>query len=124
MKNNLEIWKFGTNKIESDFLFNLVKQGIKTATSYLFDETFVEPSRYSILTNWDETEKINLETTKFYVVLFNEVDKEHAWKEGEGTRTLEEWRTIHKEFFSKRLALQGKEFDENLKIVCEEFMRI
>lgn len=124
MKNNLETWKFGTNKIESDFLFNLVKQGIKTATSYLFDETFVAPSRYSILTNWDETEKINLETTKFYVVLFKEVDKEHAWKEGEGTRTLEEWRTIHKEFFSKRLALQGKEFDENLKIVCEEFVRI
>ena len=99
MKNNLEIWKLGVNKSEADYLFNLVKQGVKTATSYLYDETFVEPARYSNLTNWDETEKITLKTTKFYVVTFNEIAKEHALKEGEGSRTLEEWRTIHKEFF-------------------------
>ena len=80
MKNKLEIWKFGTNKTESNYLFNLVKQGIKTATSYLCDETVAEPSKYSILTNWDETEEIRLETICFCTVPFNEVTKEHAWK--------------------------------------------
>ena len=121
MKNKLEIWKFGTNKTESNYLFNLVKQGIKTATSYLCDETFAEPSKYSILTSWDETEEIRLETICFCTVPFNEVTKEHAWKEGEGARTLEEWKLVHKEFFAKRLELQGKEFSEDIKIVCEEF---
>ncbi len=121
MKNKLEVWKLGTNKTESNYLFNLVKQGIKTATSYLYDETFVETSKYSILTNWDETEEIRLETISFYTVPFNDVTKEHAWKEGEGSRTLEEWKLVHKEFFAKRLALQGKEFNEDIKIVCEEF---
>ena len=121
MKNKLEIWKFGTNKTESDYLFNLVKQGIKTATSYLYDETFDKLSKYSILTNWDETEKIRLETISFCIVPFNGVTKEHVWKEGEGARTLEEWKLVHKEFFAKRLALQGKEFNEYIKVVCEEF---
>lgn len=112
MKNKLEVWKLGANKTESDYLFNLVKQGIKTATSYLYDETFVEPSKYSILTNWDETEEIGLETISFCIVPFNVVTKEHALKEGEGALTLNEWKLVHKEFFTKRLALQGKEFDE------------
>lgn len=121
MKNKLEVWKLGANKTESDYLFNLVKQGIKTATSYLYDETFVEPSKYSILTNWDETEEIGLETISFCIVPFNDVTKEHALKEGEGAITLNEWKLVHKEFFTKRLALQGKEFSEDIKIVCEEF---
>ncbi len=121
MKNKLEVWKLGSNKTESTYLFNLVKQGIKTSTSYLYDETFDKPSQYSILTNWDETEEIRLETISFCTVPFNDVTKEHAWKEGEGARTLEEWKHIHKDFFAKRLALQGKEFNEDIKIVCEEF---
>lgn len=124
MKNKLKIWKFGTNKTESDYLFNLVKQGIKTATSYLYDETFDNPFKYSILTNWEEMEEIRLETISFCIVPFNDVAKEHAWKEGEGSRTLEEWKLEHKEFFAKRLALQGKEFNEDIKIVCEEFKRV
>ena len=121
MKNKLEVWKLGANKTESNYLFNLVKIGIKTATSYLHDETFVEPSQYSILTNWDETEEVRLETISFCIVPFNGVTKEHAWKEGEGARTLEDWKLVHKDFFVKRLTLQGKEFNEDIKIVCEEF---
>ena len=45
MKNQLEVWKLGVNKTESNYLFNLVKQGIKTATSYLHDETFDKSSK-------------------------------------------------------------------------------
>ena len=53
MKNNFEIWKLSDNKEESDYLFNLVKNGIKTATSYLYDDTFKEPCKYSYLSNWE-----------------------------------------------------------------------
>jgi len=34
---------------------------------------------------------------------------------------LEDWKLVQKDFFAKRLALQGKEFNEDIKIVCEEF---
>lgn len=122
MKKDIEVWKLGENKAESDYLFELVKQGKKTATSYLYDDTFSVPCPYSILSNWDGTEELLIQTTKFYVVPFNEVTAMHAAKEGEGVGTLADWRTVHKAFFSKRLALQGKTFKEEQKIVCEEFI--
>ena len=122
MKNNIEVWKFGTDKTESDYLFNLVKQGIKTATSYLYtDENYVTPNKFSILCNWDGNEEIKLETINFYIVPFKDVTELHAYKEGEGDRTLNFWRKIHKDFFVKRLMLQGRTFSEDVLVVCEEF---
>lgn len=124
MKRDLEVWKLGVNKDESDYLFELVQQGIKTATSYLYDDTFTPPVQYSILSNWDETEELLIKTTKYYIVSFKEVTEIHARKEGEGSRTLENWRAVHKAFFMQRLALHGKAFSEDIKIVCEEFIRV
>lgn len=124
MKRDLEVWKLGANKDESDYLFELVKQGIKTATSYLYDDTFIPPAQYSILSNWDETEELLIKTTKYYIVPFKEVTETQARKEGEGARTLEDWRAVHKAFFMHRLALHGKPFSEDIKIVCEEFLRV
>lgn len=124
MKNNIEVWKFGTDKMESDYLFNLVKQGLKTATSYLYDENFVSPNKFSILCDWDGNEKIKLETINFHIVPFKDVTEHHACKEGEGDRTLECWRKIHKNFFTKRLMLQGRTFSEDILVVCEEFKKL
>lgn len=122
IKRKAEVWKFGANKSESDYCFELVKNGIKTATSYLYDEkTFTPPSECSILTNWDGTEELQIITQKYYISAFKDVPERQAIREGEGTCTLEDWRTIHKEFFAKELALQGKKFDDNVLIVCEEF---
>lgn len=124
MKRDLEVWKLGDNKDESDYLFDLVKQGKKTATSYLYDDTFIPPVQFSILSNWDETEELLIKTTKYYIVPFKEVTEVHARKEGEGSGTLEYWRAVHKTFFMKRLAIQGKPFSEDVNIVCEEFIRV
>lgn len=121
MKNNIEVWKFGTDKTESDYLFSLVKQGLKTATSYLYDENFVTPNKFSILCDWDGNEEIKLETINFHIVPFKDVTELHAYKEGEGDRTLNFWRKIHKDFFAKRLMLQGRTFSEDVLVVCEEF---
>ena len=52
---------------------------------------------------------------------FNNVSKEHAFKEGEGDRSLEYWREVHKKFFRECLEEYGLEFSENMKVVCEEF---
>ncbi len=121
MKRRLEKWKLGKNRAESDYLFELVKKGLKVATSYLYDETFVMPSQYSILTNWNGTDEVQLEITRCYIVPFKDVPERQAIREGEGLCTLEEWKIIHKDFFTKELAEKGKEFTEDTLIVCEEF---
>ena len=51
----------------------------------------------------------------------NAVSEEHAYKEGEGDRSLEYWRKVHKEFFTEELKSLNQEFDENMELVCEEF---
>ena len=55
------------------------------------------------------------------LVPFNEVSAEHAYQEGEGTGTLEEWREIHKRAFTPDYRAVGKEFDVNGICVLEEF---
>ena len=42
-------------------------------------------------------------------------------KEGEGDRTLTYWREVHELFLRNELASVRREFDENTKVVCEEF---
>lgn len=117
-------WHFGDNKKMADELFNLVLKGDKTATSYLYNKNDKLNKGFSILTNWDKTKKIILETTKIYKTTFDNVTEEHAFKEGEKDKTLKSWKTIHKVFFSKELSLKGIPFNDNIDIICEEFKMI
>ncbi|MCR4684846.1 MAG: ASCH domain-containing protein [Lachnospiraceae bacterium] len=62
-----------------------------------------------------------IQTTNVYTVPFDQVSEEHAYREGEGDRTLDYWRSVHREFFLEELKEIGKTFDEGLEVVCEEF---
>jgi uncharacterized protein YhfF len=55
------------------------------------------------------------------VTKFNNVSENHAFKEGEGDRSLEYWRAVHESFLKKELASVHRTFNENTKVVCEEF---
>lgn len=52
---------------------------------------------------------------------FEQVTKEHAYKEGEGDRTLDYWRKVHQAFFTEELRQVNMQFQEDMKVVCEEF---
>lgn len=123
-QQNIVDWHFGDNKNMADKLFNLVLKGDKTATSYLYNKDSKLYHGFSILTNWNKTKKIILETTKIYKTTFDKVTEEHAFKEGEKDKTLKSWKIIHKKFFSKELALKKISFKENIDIICEEFKKI
>ena len=58
------------------------------------------------------------------MVPFAEVDEAHAYAEGEGDRSLEHWRSVHRRFFTEhathdRFADGG--FDEQMPVVLERF---
>lgn len=119
-----EAWAFGD---DTDGLAELVKQGIKTGTSsayplYQIDgEPLPEASGYSVILNSKDEAVCIIENTKVYVLPFCEVSAEHAYKEGEGDRSLKYWRNVHEEFFTECMEEAGLTFDENMKVVCEEF---
>lgn len=116
-----ERWSFSDNAKDSDRLFKLVQEGRKTATSYLFSPETKPVTGYSILENSDKTKKLLLETYQVQILKFSEVTSEHAFREGEGDRTLKDWQKIHAEFFSRRCKVNGKTFSPDTLIVCEVF---
>lgn len=119
-----EAWCFGGNP---DKLAELVVKGIKTGTAslnYWYEtkgERKPEPGDYSVILDSNDNAVCIIQTSKVYIRPFEEVSAEHAYKEGEGDRSLECWREVHEEFFSDELKDEDIEFNENLEVVCEEF---
>lgn len=119
-----EAWAFGS---EPDQLAELVLQGIKTATSSLYvlyeleKELLPKEGSYSVIIDSHEDAKCIIKTTRVYVIPFNKVSDTHAYREGEGDRSLAYWRKIHKEFFADCLKEVGLSFSETIDVVCEEF---
>ena len=65
-----------------------------------------------------------VETTEVTIRKYNEVDADFARAEGEGDLSLAYWRDAHCNFFSRVLPKIGKEFSEEMPLVCERFRLI
>lgn len=76
---------------------------------------------YSIILDSDGDAVCIIQTTNVYVTTFDKVNKEHAFKEGEGDRSLEYWKKVHEMFFEQELKSVGRSFYPKLEVVCEEF---
>ena len=121
-----EAWEFGD---APDKLADLVLREIKTATASGYDLYFIEgeeeplpqPGDYSVILNSKDEAVCIIQTTKTTVVPFDEVSEEHAYKEGEGDRSLAYWRAIHEEFFTEEFEETEIEFNGQTRILCEEF---
>lgn len=119
-----EAWAFGG---APDKLARLVVSGIKTATCSalvlfeLEDEPIPKPGDYSVVLDSVGNAVCIIRTTRVYVVPFEDVSEDHAFKEGEGDRSLGYWRAVHEEFFTEELATVHLQFDKRMELVCEEF---
>lgn len=114
-------WHFGDNKKMADELFQLVLNGDKSATSHLYNKGEKLHKGFSILTNWNKTKKILIQTTKIYITTFDKVTQEHAFKEGEKDKSLKSWKAVHRKFFTKELNNKNIKFTNSCNIICEEF---
>lgn len=133
LANNLDIntkhdcFKFCGGGLVGDKLADLVKDGIKTATSSIklgYDlegDPLPQVGDLSIVLYDDGSPACIIEETLASIVPFNEVNKQHAYKEGEGSRTLKEWKKVHFNFFSLEYEEYGQTFNEDEFCVLEEF---
>jgi uncharacterized protein YhfF len=119
--------EFGDNPKLANELGHLVANGIKTGTcSALWEweadgRPIPQPGWISIVLDGIDQPLSIIETTEVFVCRFNAVDEEFAQAEGEGDQSLEYWRKAHKNYFSRVLAGIGKEFHEDMFLVCERF---
>ena len=119
-----EAWAFG---VDADHLGKLVLTGVKTATAsayplYAVDgEDLPEIGQYSVILDAQDNAVCIIKTTHVSIVPFCKVTPEHAYKEGEGDRSLSYWRQVHESIFTQWLEEAGLTFTEELPVVCEEF---
>lgn len=129
-KNNVkgqkyDAWCYGSSVPNE--LARLTAVGIKTATASAYKAYEIENSPLppedglNMILDTNNNAVCITRTSKVYVCPFSEVSERHAYKEGEGDRSLAYWRKVHKEVFSKELQEYGLEFDESMLVVCEEF---
>ena len=122
-----DIWKFCGSGEFADGLANLVLAGVKTATAstkLAFDmdgDELPNVGAYSVVLFDNDEAACVIRDVKVSVVPFNQVSAEHAYKEGEDDRSLEQWRQVHLRAFTPDYQEAGLDFDENGDCVLEEF---
>lgn len=132
-KINLEIgdvidaWAFGAL---ADELADLVLRGEKTATASAYELYKLEnvplpkAGSFDVIVDSQDRAVCIVEITKVNVLPFNEVSAEHAFKEGEGDKSLAYWQQVHQAFFTECLAEAGLEFSQETDVVLEEFRKV
>ena len=117
-------WAFGN---DPDTLAELVRTGVKTATASacplyeLEGEDLPRAGEYSVILDTKDEAVCIICTTNVHVAPYREITAEHAYKEGEGDRSLVYWRHVHEAFFSREMTEAGLTFTEDMDVVCEEF---
>lgn len=122
-----EAWSFGDGPEMAGELGALVASGRKTATcGALWEyeaegEPVTEVGEKSVILDGGGEPLCVIETTEVEVRRFDEVDGAFARDEGEGDRSLRYWREAHREFFGRTLPRIGRQFSEDMPLVCERF---
>ena len=118
---------YGDSPELMDELIQLVLEGKKTATCGSLWEWEVEGKPLPQVGDlWVELDGSSrpvciTETVEVSIRKYNEVDARFAHDEGEGDLSLEYWREAHRNYFSRVLKKIGREFTENMPLVCERF---
>ena len=118
---------WGDSPAMADELGTLIVKGIKTATcSALWEweaegNPIPEVGLITIALNGRGESLCIVETVDVSIRKYNEVDADFAREECEGNLSLNYWREAHRNYFSRVLSKTGKEFSEEMPLVCERF---
>ena len=118
---------WGDGPALADELGALIVQGTKTATCSALWEWEAEenpipqPGLITIVLDGRGEPLCIVETVEVTIRKYNEVDADFAREEGEGDLSLNYWREAHGSYFSRVLRKIGKEFSEEMPLVCERF---
>ncbi|WP_314365504.1 ASCH domain-containing protein [uncultured Streptococcus sp.] len=125
--DEIDAWAFG---VQADQLADLVLRGEKTATVSAYElyklgnEPLPQVGSFDVILDSQDRGVCIVEITKVSVLPFNEVSAEHAFKEGEGDKSLAYWQQVHEEFFTECLVEADLEFSQEMGVVLEEFRKV
>jgi uncharacterized protein YhfF len=122
-----DAWGFGDSPELADELMDLVLSGRKRASCNLLKETEIEGwpatevDAYNVILDGAGRPRAVIRTVSFVRVPFSDVTEEHAYREGEGDRTLESFRREHIRYYTRVGERLGFEFHEDMEVEMETF---
>ena len=125
--DEIDAWAFG---VEADLLADLVLKGEKTATASAYDlyavdnDPLPQEGTFDVILDSQDHAVCIVEVTKVSVQPFHQVSADHAYKEGEGDKSLAYWRQVHEEVFTEWMSEVGLTFTPDSKVVLEEFRKV
>ena len=123
-----QVWGFGDDA-KPDLMTELgllVRDGPKRATTSREDdyekdgEPIPAPGDHSVILDGEGHPICIIRTTSVEIRPFGEVDAAFAWDEGEGDRSLEDWRRGHIWYFDS----VGTPIDDTTPVVLERFAKV
>lgn len=118
---------FCDNEKDANECAELVVKGIKraTATSLWWyeknNEILPNVGDLHIVTDWNGNARAVIEIIKISQIPYNEITAEFAEIEGEGDKSLEYWKRVHKSYYTREMEPYGEKFNENMTIIFEQF---
>ena len=109
--------RWGEGAAMADELGGLIAEGTKTATCSALAEweadgdVLPQVGDLTMVLSGSGEPLCIIEIAEVRFRRFNEVDADFAREEGEGDRSLDHWREVHRRFFSRSLARIGLDFD-------------
>ena len=122
-----QIWYFGNTPELAEELVGLMLAGKKRATTSLELEFRDKPEEapveggYSVVTDFEGHPQCIVRTTEVRTIPYNEVDADLAFDEGEGDQSLDYWRGVHWEYFTRQCTEFGVHPSETMQVMCERF---
>lgn len=123
----LDVFHFGDTPELAAALVHLVVKGRKRGTAGWIaaaerdGSTIPHAGMVSIVTDGFGHPQCAIRTERVERLRFTDVDATHAWLEGEGDRTLEDWREAHLRYFHTEAARLGLSFSEDAMLFFEHF---
>lgn len=94
---------------------------IRRGTRLRYGTPIPKAGDLSVVTNWQQEPFCIVETTHVAVVPYGEVSEAFAAIEGEGDGSLNYWRNVHWDYFSRECQRIDREPSVCMPVVCEQF---
>lgn len=121
---------FCDNETDANECAELVKKGTKRATSDSLlglqyrKETLPKIGDFIVVTDWEGKAQCIVRLTKVLFKPYFSIDQEYAKLEGEGDKSLEYWKRVHWDYYTRELEPFGRVPRESMIIVCQEFEKV
>lgn len=121
---------FCDNETDANECAELVKKGTKRATSDSLlglqyrKETLPKIGDFIVVTDWEGKAQCIVRLTKVLFKPYFSIDQEYAKLEGEGDKSLEYWKRVHWEYYTRELEPFGRVPRDSMIIVCQEFEKV